>query len=56
MGKKEKGEGERLGFDPLVISPDLAIGLPVVVSIDLSDNPDIARLLSPSSERMVESK
>ena len=50
MREKEKREGERLCFDPLVISVDLAIAPPVVVSVDLSDNPEIARLLSPDDE------
>ena len=50
MKQKEKGEGEGLGFDPLVISPDLAIAPPVVVVVDLSANPEIARLLSPDDE------
>ncbi len=50
MREKEKGERERLGFDPLVISSDLAIAPPVVVVVDLSANPEIARLLSPDDE------
>jgi hypothetical protein len=56
MRQKEKREGEGLGFNPLVISPSLEIDSPVVLSVDLSDNPAIARLLSPSTERTVEPK
>jgi len=54
MREKEKGEREGLGFDPLVISPNLVIDPPVVVSVDLSANPEIARLLSPNTERTVQ--
>jgi hypothetical protein len=54
MREKEKGEREGLCFDPLVISPNLAIDPPVVVSVDLSANSEIARLLSPDIERTVQ--
>jgi hypothetical protein len=50
MREKENGEGEGLGFDPLVITPNLAFDPPVVVVVDLSANPEIARLLSPDDE------